>query len=435
MKDVLILHNINQIVQVVDDDRTFCLLGDQMGKIKIMESDGQELAILCVEGRIEQIGIFEEISSRFNSKELTDVTRVDCGGGSVLPGMADAHSHPVFSGDRVHEFAMKLAGATYMEVQAAGGGIHFTAEKTREATEEQLLEDFLEIAREMLRSGTTLLEAKSGYGLELETEVKQLRVLERATAHTPLEISATFCGAHAIPRGATEGTQTELIVQEMIPAIDKLKRSGELSNTENVDVFCEKGVFELDSTRRILEAGKAIGLRVNFHADELFPLGGAELGAEIGANAVSHLEECGPRGIGAMSRSGTVAVLLPTTAYVLRLRPPPVRQMIAAGVCVALGSDFNPNAFCYAMPTVMNLACVLFRMSMPEALVAATLHAAHSLGRGRTHGAIAVGRMADFVVLNKRNWEHLIYRMSAHQSIISYVIKNGKIVYERKQFS
>ncbi|KAL3076880.1 hypothetical protein niasHT_039660 [Heterodera trifolii] len=150
------------------------------------------------------------------------------------------------------------------------------------------------------------------------------------------------------------------------------------------------------------------------------------------ANAVSHLEECGPRGIDAMSRSGTVAVLLPTTAYVLRLRPPPVRQMIAAGVCVALGSDFNPNAFCYAMPTVMNLACVLFRMSMPEALVAATLHAAHSLGRGRTHGAIAVGRMADFVVLNKRNWEHLIYRMSAHQSIISYVIKNGKIVYERK---
>uniref|UniRef100_A0A914I9X8 imidazolonepropionase n=1 Tax=Globodera rostochiensis TaxID=31243 RepID=A0A914I9X8_GLORO len=145
----------------------------------------------------------------------------------------------------------------------------------------------------------------------------------------------------------------------------------------------------------------------------------------------SHLEECSPEGIRALSRSGTVAVLLPTTAYVLRLRPPPVREMIRAGVCLAVGSDFNPNAFCYAMPTVMNLACVQFRMTMPEALVSSTLHAAHSLGRGQTHGAIAVGRVADFVVLNKRNWEHLIYRMSAHHSIVSHVIKNGIIVYEK----
>uniref|UniRef100_A0A183C4M3 imidazolonepropionase n=1 Tax=Globodera pallida TaxID=36090 RepID=A0A183C4M3_GLOPA len=280
---MLVLHNIGQIVQVVDDDRTCCLLGDQMGNIKIMESDRLDLAILCNEGRIVQIGTIEEISPRFGSTELKDsVSLVDCRGGSVLPGFVDAHSHPVFSGDRVHEFAMKLAGASYMEVQEAGGGIHYSTEKTREATEEQLLQAFLEIAQEMLSSGTTLLEAKSGYGLELGTELKQLRVLERAQAHTPLEIAATFCGAHAIPRGATERSQTELIVNEMIPAIDVLRRAGKLKNTENVDVFCEKGVFELDSTRRILEAGKAIGLNANFHADELFPLGGAELGAAIG---------------------------------------------------------------------------------------------------------------------------------------------------------
>nr|CAD2167106.1 unnamed protein product [Meloidogyne enterolobii] len=329
---------------------------------------------------------------------------------------------------------MKLDGATYMEVQAAGGGIHFTTEKTKEASEEELLSNFLEIAKEMSKCGTTLIEAKSGYGLTTESEIKILKVFENALSfqNFPMEISSTFCGAHAIPKNKTEEEQTKIIINEMIPELIKLKESGKLECLENVDVFCEKNVFELESSRQILEAASnSIGLRPNFHADELFPLGGAEMGAEIKATAVSHLEEISEKGIHALAKSGTVAVLLPSTAYVLKLKSPPVRKMIKSGVCVALGSDFNPNAYCYSMPTIMNLACVNFGMSMPEALVAATLHAAHSLGRGKTHGAISEGRVADLIVLNTNKWEHIIYRLSAHQSVIEKVIKFGKVVYSK----
>ncbi|KAL7075093.1 hypothetical protein ACQ4LE_005901 [Meloidogyne hapla] len=330
---------------------------------------------------------------------------------------------------------MKLDGATYMEVQAAGGGIHFTTEKTREASEEQLLSNFLEIAKEMSKSGTTLIEAKSGYGLTTESEIKMLQVLENAstTKNFPLEISSTFCGAHAIPKDKTEAEQTKIIINEMLPEVAKQKENGKLSSLENVDVFCEKNVFGLESSRQILEAAKIIGLRPNFHADELSPLGGAEMAAEIKATAVSHLEEISQEGVQALAKSGTVAVLLPSTAYILKLKSPPARDMIKAGVCVALGSDFNPNAYCYSMPTIMNLACVLFGLSMPDALVAATLHAAHSLGRGKTHGAVSEGRVADLIVLNTNKWEHIIYRLSAHQSIIEKVIKYGKVVYSRSE--
>ncbi|KAK6035964.1 putative imidazolonepropionase, partial [Cooperia oncophora] len=203
-------------------------------------------------------------------------------GGILLPGFVDGHSHPVFAGDRVHEFAMKLAGATYMEVQAAGGGIHFTTAKTREATEESLVKDFKEIAHVMLRNGTTTLEAKSGYGLNTESELKMLRVLDRVNDETPLEISATFCGGHAVPKGSTEESHVKLICDEMLPAIERARNQGDLKNLENIDVFCEKNVIEVENTRKILEAGKKLGLEANFHAEELSRIGGAEMGAEIG---------------------------------------------------------------------------------------------------------------------------------------------------------
>uniref|UniRef100_A0A914NB28 Imidazolonepropionase n=1 Tax=Meloidogyne incognita TaxID=6306 RepID=A0A914NB28_MELIC len=218
-------------------------------------------------------------------EKLKNCQVVDCHGGCVLPGFVDAHTHPVFAGDRVDEFAMKLDGATYMEVQAAGGGIHFTTEKTKEASEEELLSNFLEIFKEMSKCGTTLIEAKSGYGLTTESEIKILKVFENALSfqNFPMEISSTFCGAHAIPKNKTEEEQTKIIINEMIPELVKLKESGKLECLENVDVFCEKNVFELESSRQILEAANksSIGLRPNFHADELFPLGGAEMAAEI----------------------------------------------------------------------------------------------------------------------------------------------------------
>uniref|UniRef100_A0A0K0DBF3 Probable imidazolonepropionase n=1 Tax=Angiostrongylus cantonensis TaxID=6313 RepID=A0A0K0DBF3_ANGCA len=307
---------------------------------------------------------------------------------------------------------MKLAGATYVEVQAAGGGIHFTTAKTREASEEYLKEEFKKIVNVMLRNGTTTLEAKSGYGLDTENELKMLRVLSSVNDEVEMEISATFCGAHAVPKGSTEEQHVKLICEEMLPAIEKARRAGLLKNLENIDVFCEKNVIEVQNASKILKAGKQIGLEANFHAEELSYIGGAEMGSAIGARAMSHLEKISPEGIRAMAESKSCAVLLPSTALILRLPPPPARKMITSGMIVALGSDFNPNAYCLSMPMIMHLACVYFGLSMEEALTAATLNASYSLGRGQTHGAISVGRQGDFVVLggDVTSWKHIIYR-------------------------
>lgn len=304
--------------------------------------------------------------------------------------MIDTHTHPVFAGDRVHEFAMKLAGKTYMEIQESGGGINFTTNETRKASKKILLTSFKKIVDEMLKSGTTTMEAKSGYGLNYETELKMLQVIDKLAKEHPMEISSTFCGAHAIPEDSTEEKQKDDIIKIMIPALKHYKNEGKLPNLENIDVFCEKNVFELESSKEILIAGRDAGFNINFHADELFPLGGTEMGCEIGATAISHLEEISKDGIKALADSGTVAVLLPSTAYMLRLKSPPVREMIENGVIISLGTDFNPNAYCLSMPTIMHLACVLFHMSMNEALIASTLNAAYCLGRGATHGAIGV---------------------------------------------
>ncbi|KAF4523408.1 hypothetical protein B566_EDAN007879 [Ephemera danica] len=220
--------------------------------------------------------------------------------------------------------------------------------------------------------------------MDTESEVRLLRIIERAKRDLDVEISPTYCGAHAVPRGLTSTEATNKVINEQIPEIKQLIASKELS-VENIDVFCEQGVFDIEQSRSILEAGKNIGLQINFHGDELHPTNSAEMGAALGATAISHLEEISDAGITAMAASQCVAVILPTTAYIMHLKSPPVRKMIQAGVPVALGTDFNPNAYCFAMPVVMNLACVTMGMSMPEALIAATLNAAAALGRGHTH--------------------------------------------------
>jgi len=219
------------------------------------------------------------------------------------------------------------------------------------------------------------------------------------------------------------------LVAVHLPEILRLKLSGEIT-PELIDVFCEKGVFELKETRNILEAGKRAGLLINFHGDELSAIHAAELGGELEATAISHLEHISPAGIQAMSASSTIATLLPTTAYVLRLSPPPARDLISANVPIALGSDFNPNAHCLSLPLTMNLACVLFRMTMTEALVACTLNAAVSINRGKSHGTISIGKRGDFLVLQSAQWEDLIYQMC--DPPIRMLIKGGKVLWERK---
>ncbi|KAF7648869.1 hypothetical protein LDENG_00150180 [Lucifuga dentata] len=294
---------------------------------------------------------------------------------------------------------VQLAGASYMDVHRAGGGIHFTVDHTRAASASELLASLTGRLNRMQRAGTTLVECKSGYGLELQTELKMLEVMEEARRTLPINISSTYCGAHAVPKGKTVAEATEDILQVQLPRLKEQISAGTLS-VDNIDVFCERGVFDLRSTRSILQAGKDMGLNINFHGDELHPMNSAQLGAELGALAISHLEEVTDDGIVAMAKAKTAAVLLPTTAYILRLPQPRARHMLEAGVIVALGSDFNPNAYCCSMPIVMHLACVNMKMSMSEALAAATINAAYALGRSHTHGSLEVNKHGDLLVLN-----------------------------------
>ncbi|KAG2460340.1 HUTI imidazolonepropionase, partial [Polypterus senegalus] len=382
------------------------------------------------DGLIKAVGPATAIASQFKGATFEKI--IDAEGMCIIPGLVDAHTHPVWAGDRVHEFALKLAGASYMEIHQAGGGIHFTVEHTRRASAEELLVSLKQRLQRMLRAGTTLVECKSGYGLDLDTEIKMLTVIEQARQDQPVGISSTFCGAHSVPKGKTAKEATKDIINVHLPQLKKKVENGDL-HIDNIDVFCEKGVFDLDCTRAILQMGSSMGFQINFHGDELHPMNSAELGAELNALAVSHLEEVTDEGIAAMAKSKTAAVLLPTTAYMLRLKQPRARDMLNAGVIVALGSDFNPNAYCFSMPMVMHLACVNMKMSMSEALAASTINAAYALGKSHTHGSLEVGKNGDFVILQSSRWEHLIYQFGGHQELVKYVLVKGAIVYENNR--
>lgn len=421
----LLLENAQQVVVVCARGESY-LAGPALRSLAVLE--GASL-VLGTDGFIKAIGPADVIQRQFSEETFEE--RIDCSGKCVLPGLVDAHTHPVWAGERVHEFAMKLAGATYMDIHQAGGGINFTVEQTRQASEEELFRSLQQRLQCMMRAGTTLVECKSGYGLDLETELKMLRVIERARRELHLSVSATYCGAHSVPKGKTAIEAANDIISNHLPKLRELGRNGEI-HIDNIDVFCEEGVFDLDSTRRILESGKKMGLQINFHGDELHPMRAAELGAELGARAVSHLDEVSDEGIAAMAASKCSAVLLPTTAYILRLKQPRARKMLEEGVIVALGSDFNPNAYCFSMPMVMHLACVNMRMSMPEALAAATINAAYALGKSHTHGSLEVGKQGDLIIINASRWEHLIYQFGGHHELIEYVIANGKVIYKKR---
>ncbi|XP_029018349.1 probable imidazolonepropionase [Betta splendens] len=422
----LLVKNAKQVVLVCSRGEKY-LTQHGMQDLSVIENGS---VVIGRDGLIKAVGPAETIAAQFADASFDKV--INATGMCVLPGLVDAHTHPVWAGDRVHEFAMKLAGASYMDVHRAGGGIHFTVEHTRAASSSELLASLRDRLVRMQRAGTTLVECKSGYGLELQTELKMLQVIEEARRTLPINISSTYCGAHAVPRGKTVAEATENILQVQLPRLREHMEAGTLK-VNNIDVFCEQGVFDLGSTRSILKAGKDLGLNINFHGDELHPMNSAQLGAELGALAISHLEEVTDQGIRAMAKAQTAAVLLPTTAYILRLPQPRARDMLEAGVIVALGSDFNPNAYCCSMPIVMHLACVNMRMSMSEALAAATINAAYALGCSNTHGSLEVDKHGDLLVLSSPRWEHLIYQLGGHQELIGYVVVKGNVVYENNQ--
>ncbi|XP_077355487.1 putative imidazolonepropionase isoform X2 [Festucalex cinctus] len=308
----LLVKNAQQVIVICNNGEKYVTKGDGDIDIHILHNAS---VVVGSDGLIKAVGPADAIEREYMHASFNSV--IDATGMCVLPGLVDAHTHPIWAGDRVHEFAMKLAGATYMDVHRAGGGIHLTVERTRAAGAGDLLASLSGRLERMRRAGTTLVEVKSGYGLELPTEMKMLEVMEEARRNLPVAISATYCGAHSVPKGKSMEEATQDILQVQLPALKVRMAAGTL-RVDNIDVFCEEGVFDVASTRAILQAGKDMGLNANFHGDELHPMNAAQLGAELGALAVSHLEEATDEGIAAMARAKTAAVLLPTTAYILR---------------------------------------------------------------------------------------------------------------------
>jgi imidazolonepropionase len=350
-----------------------------------------------------------------------DAVALDAGGGTVLPGFVDPHTHVIFAGDRREELRRRLAGATYAEIAAGGGGILSTVRATREASEDELVESALRRLGEMLRCGTTTAEAKSGYGLETATELKMLRAIRRLDAAQPIDLVATFLGAHEIPREYRDrrGAYLDLLIQEMIPAASASRLA------EWCDVFCETGVYTPDESRTILEAASKAGLRPRIHADELAASGGSEVASDVGARSGDPRRFVPGASADRMARAGVVATLLPAAAFYLKLgRFAPARMLIQRGVAVALATDLNPGGgFTPSMPFVITLACFAMGMTLEEALVAATLNAAYAIGRDADVGSLEPGKRMDAVVVDGEAVD--LIRVGA--PAIAVVVKNGRV--------
>ncbi len=351
-----------------------------------------------------------------------DARVVDANGAIVVPGFVDPHTHLVFGGDRRAELLRRLAGASYAELAAEGGGIVRTVAATRSASEEQLVAGALPRLAAMLASGTTTAEVKSGYGLALDAELRMLRAIRTLGERQPVELVATFMGAHEIPLEYRDARAEYVrhITEEMIPAVARERLA------EWCDVFCERGVFTPDETRTILQAGQRAGLKARVHADELALSGGAAIAAEVGARSADHLIFVDETRAQAMAGAGVIATLLPAAAFYLKLgRFAPARMLIDQNVAVALATDVNPGGgFTPSMPFVMTLACFGMNLTLEEALVAATINAAAALDRADRVGSLEVGKQLDAVVIDGTLAD--IVRVGA--PVIRHVVKKGQIV-------
>jgi imidazolonepropionase len=375
-------------------------------------------AVAVSNGKVVAVSTSGEIFKNFDAPQEIDAT-----GKTVTPGLIDAHTHFAFTGSRESELEMKIKGMKYLEILEKGGGILRTVRDTRTASKDQLLHSCRERANNLLTHGTTTIEAKSGYGLDLPTEIKSLEVINSLNDEGPLSLVPTFLGAHAIPpefEGNTDG-YVEVICKEWMPQI---QRRGLATFC---DVFCEKGVFEIEASRRILNAGKSFGLTPRVHADELYPLGGAELAAEVGAASADHLLYASATGMKQMGRAGVVATLLPAAPLTLMMdRYANAREFIANRVPVALGSDLSPSCWLENYQLVLALACYKMRMTPAEAVTAATINAAHSIQRADEIGSIEKGKRADIVIFDVPDYRFLSYRLGTN--LVDTVVKNGKAV-------
>lgn len=348
---------------------------------------------------------------------------IDASGMLATPGFVEPHTHFVFGGNRQREYNLRLQGASYAQIMAEGGGIVVSVEATRAASEEELISSGLSRLREFLSLGVTTVEGKSGYGLDLETELRQLTVMDKLNALQPIDVVPTYMGAHAVPAGMSEDEYIDFQVETMLPLVK------EQGIARFVDIFTEKGVFELESSRRYLERAIDLGFTVKVHADEIVHLGGAELAGELGAISAEHLLHISPEGIAALAQSGTLAVLLPLTAFSLKEPYAPARELIARGVPVALATDFNPGSSpSLSTPLLIALATNQMGMSMNETFCALTLNAAAAIGLSFCRGSLEPGKIADIVLHKTPHLEQLSYHFGVNK--VDTVIKKGRPVYE-----
>lgn len=417
MKADLILKNIGKLV-TMQGSSSF-RVKEEMNKINIIEN-----AYIAVKnGKILAIGVGDEFGNL-----CEDDTKIhDAEGLLVTPGLIDSHTHLIHGGSRENEFSMKLNGVPYIEILNNGGGILSTVKATKEASEEALYKKAKKSLDRMLEFGVTTVEEKSGYGLELNTEIKQLEVARALDKNHPVDLVHTFLGAHAVPEEYKENHKAyiDILVDVMMPKIK------DMGLAEFCDVFCEKGVFTIEESEYILQKAKEIGYKLKIHADEIESLGGAELAAKLGCVSADHLMAASDEGIKMMAENNVVANILPATSFNLNKNYADCRKMIDMGAIVSLSSDYNPGS-CPSenLQLVMQLGCLHLKMTPNEVLTAVTINAAYAIDRADKIGSIEVGKNADFVVFDARNVEYLMYHFGINHT--KKVYKNGNLVVDNK---
>ena len=410
----LFITNISQLVTVAAHGKPV-KTGPGMRDLEIL----RDAAVLCRDGKIVWAGPRLAWSDAIPE----NVPQLDARGGVVLPGFVDSHTHMMFAGSRASEFALRAEGATYQQIADQGGGILNTVRNVRAATKRELKRSTTAFLTDMMKHGTTTVEIKTGYGLEMDSEIKMLEAIHELRNEEIMTVVPTFIGAHAFPPEfrSDPAAYVSLVCEKMIPY------AGGKKLASFCDVFCEQGYFSIADSERILTEGKRWGMTPKVHADELTPLGGAELAARVGAVSADHLEHVTERGIVALREGGVVAGLLPGVSFFLNHGYAPARALIDAGVAVAIASDFNPGScMSFSMPLMMTIACTQMRMTPEEALTASTLNAAAALGMSSTIGSIEAGKQADLLIADVPDYRFLAYHFGKNH--IRTTVKNGTIL-------
>jgi imidazolonepropionase len=416
MKADLLIINAKELLTLAGPQRARC--GKEMDDLGIIENG----AVAVKDGVIIEIGTAAEITEKYTADET-----IDASGKVVMPSFVDPHTHVVFVNTREKEFEMRIQGKTYVEISKAGGGIRSSIQSVRDASEDELYDLAVRRIKNMIACGTTTLESKSGYGLTTESEMKMLRVIKRLQQDLPLDIVSTFMGAHEFPTEYKDNREEyiRILKEEMMPAV----KAENLA--EYCDIFTEDHVYNIEQSREIMQHAKDLGFKLRFHADEIEPIGGAELAGELQAVSADHLGAVSPAGIKAMKHGGTIATLLPGTLFSLASKNyAPARDMIAAELPVALATDYNPGSCnCDSMQFVITLACLNMRMTPAEAICASTVNAAYAIERGDKLGTLEAGKQADILIMDMPSYQFLPYHFGSNN--VKTVLKKGKILWEK----